>query len=58
MLIHMHLKREPVLLVVDNVNDDNINWIEANQYVMAGFRPQSKVMITSRSISNIEAFGA
>lgn len=52
----MHLKREPVFLVIDNVTDndaDDNSWKEANEYLMAGFHPESRVVITSRSRSSI-----
>lgn len=43
------MKREPVFLVIDNVTDDEHLQKEAHDYLMVGFHPESRIVITSRS---------
>lgn len=49
-----YMKLEPVFLAIDNVTNDDSSWKEAHEYLIVGFHSQSRVMITSRSVSNIQ----
>jgi hypothetical protein len=43
------MSREPVLLVIDNLINDESSRREDHEYLTIGFHPRSKVIITARS---------
>ncbi|KAG0606089.1 hypothetical protein M758_9G112900 [Ceratodon purpureus] len=53
-LMRVHVHREPVFLAIDNVTGDEISLGEAREYLMVGFHPQSRILITSRSEANVQ----
>jgi hypothetical protein len=53
-LMRVHVHREPVFLAIDNVTGDECSWKEAQQYLMLGFHPLSRILITSRCEANVQ----
>ncbi|KAG0605382.1 hypothetical protein M758_9G054400 [Ceratodon purpureus] len=53
-LLRDHVHREPVFLAIDNVTGDESSLREAREYLMLGFHPKSRMLITSRSVVNVQ----
>ncbi|KAG0561334.1 hypothetical protein KC19_9G056300 [Ceratodon purpureus] len=53
-LLRDHVHREPVFLAIDNVIGDESSLAEAREYLKVGFHPHSRILITSRSKSNVQ----
>ncbi|KAG0629505.1 hypothetical protein M758_1G109300 [Ceratodon purpureus] len=53
-LLRSHVHREPVFLAIDNVTGDETLLREAREYLMVGFHPKSRILITSRCIANVQ----
>ncbi|KAG0554175.1 hypothetical protein KC19_12G069600 [Ceratodon purpureus] len=53
-LLRVHVHREPVFLALDNVTGDESSIREAREYLEVGFHPMSRILITSRSVVNVQ----
>ncbi|KAG0561338.1 hypothetical protein KC19_9G056700 [Ceratodon purpureus] len=53
-LLRVHVLRKPVFLAIDNVIGDESSLAEAREYLKVGFHPHSRILITSRSKSNVQ----
>ncbi|KAG0561314.1 hypothetical protein KC19_9G054500 [Ceratodon purpureus] len=53
-LLRVHVHREPVFLALDNVTGDEGSLREVREYLEVGFHPKSRILITSRSLVNVQ----